>query len=132
VSRREAGWRWLNEATLVAAQERQLAEHGGAPQLRDRAALLAALARARNKAAYGEPDAAELAAAYAFGIARNHPFVDGNKRVALLALETFLLDNGFELVADDIATYVAIVKLAGGEVGERGFADWVRTHLAER
>jgi death-on-curing protein len=132
VSRREASWRWLNEAALIAAHEKQLVEHGGAAQLRDRPALQSALARARNKAAYGEPDAAELAAAYAFGIARNHPFVDGNKRVALLALEAFLLDNGFELVADDIATYEAIVKLAGGEVGERGFADWVRKHLAER
>ena len=132
MSRREAGWRWLNEATLVAAQERQLAEHGGAPQLRDRAALHAVLARARNKAASGEPDAAELAAAYAFGIARTRPFVDGNKRVALLALEAFLLDNGFELMAEDVATYEAVMKLAGGEVGERGFAEWVRKHVAER
>jgi len=132
VSRRAAGCRWLNEAALIAAHERQLAEHGGAAQLRDRAALQSALARARNKAASGEPDAAELAAAYAFGIARTRPFVDGNERVALLALEAFLLDNGFELVAEDVATYEAVMKLAGGEVGERGFADWVRKHLAER
>lgn len=132
MTRREAGWRWLNEAALIAAHERQLVEHGGAPQLRDAGALQSALARARNKAAYGEPDAAELAAAYAFGIARNHAFVDGNKRVALLALETFLLDNGFELVADDIATYEAVMKLAGGEMGERGFGEWIRKHLVER
>jgi len=132
VSKRATGWRWLSEAALIAAQERQLAEHGGAPQLRDRPALQSALARARNKAASGEPDAAELGAAYAFGIARSHPFIDANKRVALLALEAFLLDNGFELMAEDVSTYEAIVTLAGGALGERGFADWVRKHLAER
>ncbi|HKT18675.1 MAG TPA: type II toxin-antitoxin system death-on-curing family toxin [Stellaceae bacterium] len=132
MSKRAAGWRWLNEAALIAAHERQLAEHGGAARLRDRAALQSTLARARNKDAYGEPDAAELAAAYAFGIARNHPFVDGNKRVALLALETFLLDNGFELMVDDIETYKVIMNLAGGEIGERGFAEWVRKHLVEQ
>ncbi|MGH7032665.1 MAG: type II toxin-antitoxin system death-on-curing family toxin [Stellaceae bacterium] len=132
MSKRALGWRWLNEAAVIAAHERQLAEHGGAPQLRDSGALQSALARARNKAASGEPEAAELAAAYAFGIARNHPFVDGNKRVALLALETFLLDNGFELAAEDVATYEAIINLAGGEIGERGFAEWVRKRLVER
>lgn len=132
MTRREAGWRWLNEAALIAAHERQLVEHGGAPQLRDAAALQAALARARNKAASGEPDAAELAAAHAFAIARTHPFVDGNEGAALLALEAFLLDNGFELAADEAATYEAVVRLAGGEMGERGFGEWIRKHLAER
>jgi death-on-curing protein len=132
VSRREAGWRWLNEAALIAAQERQIVDHGGAPRLRDAAALQSALARARNKAASGEPDAAELAAAYAFGIARNHPFVDGNDGLALLAVEAFLNDNGFELAADDVASYEAVMRLAGGETGERGFGEWIRKHLVER
>lgn len=132
MSPRRAGWRWLNEAALVAAHERQLAEHGGALQLRDAGALQSALDRARNKAAYGAPDAAELAAAYAFGIARNHPFVDGNKRLALLALEAFLIDNGFALTASDVATYEAVMKLAGGEIDERALAQWVRKHMVAR
>lgn len=128
-------WRWLNEAALRAAHEQQIAEHGGEPGLRDAGLLVSALARAPNKAAYGEPPAdtlsraAALAAAYAFGIARNHPFIDGNKRMALLAAEAFLIDNGYALAADDAALYDWIMKLAAGTIGEAAFAAWLRKNI---
>jgi death-on-curing protein len=80
-------WRWLGEGVLLAVHEQQIAEHGGSPGIRDRGLLESALAQPQNKPAYGAVDAAALAAAYAWGIARNHPFIDGNKRVALLAAE---------------------------------------------
>jgi death-on-curing protein len=124
-------WRWLNAAALLAAHEQQIAEHGGAPGLRDSGLLASALARAQNKAAYGDPDVAALAAAYAFGIARNHPFVDGNKRMALLAAEAFLVENGFGLDADDAAVYGAIMKLADGKLSESVLAAWIRKNLAK-
>jgi death-on-curing protein len=122
-------WRWLSEAALLAAHEQQIAEHGGEPGLRDAGLLASALARPRNKAAYGKPDAATLAAAYAFGVARNHPFVDGNKRVALLAAEAFLYDNGYALDVDDAAIYDAVMKLADGTIGEAAFAAFLRKRL---
>jgi death-on-curing protein len=122
-------WRWLSEAALLAAQEQQVAEHGGSPGVRDQALLQSALARPQHKAAYENPDAADLAAAYAYGIARNHPFIDGNKRAALLATEAFLLDNGYELGADDVAIYDAVMKLASGEMNEDAFAAWLRATI---
>ena len=91
-----------------------------------------ALARAPNLAAYGDPDAAVLAAAYGFGIARNHPFVDGNKRAALIATELFLALNGFELTVDDAECVVAVLALAAGELEEAEFAAWLREHLVTR
>jgi death on curing protein len=123
-------WRWLGEAALLAAHEQQIAEHGGAPGLRDAVLLASALARPRNKAAYGTPDAAALAAAYAFGIARNHPFIDGNKRMALLAMEAFLNDNGDALDADDAAFYRVVMNLAAGTLGEAALAAWMRKNIA--
>jgi death-on-curing protein len=123
-------WRWLSEAAILAAQEQQIAEHGGSPGVRDHALLQSALARAQHKAIYENPGAAELAAAYGDGIVRNHPFIDGNKRVALLATETFLLDNGYEFAADDVATYDAVIKLASGEMREDAFAAWLSTNIA--
>ena len=122
-------WRRLSEAALLAAHEQQIAEHGGEAGLPDRGLLQSALARAQNKAAYAAPDAATLAAAYAFGIARNHPFLDGNKRMALLAAETFLIDNGHALEADDAAIHAAVMRLAEGRLGEAGFAAWLRKRL---
>jgi len=93
--------------------------------------LRSALDRPRNKAAYDdEPDAAAVAAAYAFGICRNHPFVDGNKRTAFLAAATFLLDNGFELTADDADILSVVTRLAEGDVTELAFADWLRANAA--
>jgi death-on-curing protein len=123
-------WRWLSEGALLAAQEEQLAEHGGRVGVRDIGLLRSALARPQNKAAYeADTDAAALAAAYAFGICRNHPFVDGNKRAALIAAETFLLDNETELTASDADTLSAVMRLADGGMTEEGFADWLRANL---
>ena len=124
--------RWLRLEVVLAVHEQQIAEHGGAPGLRDRGMLESALARPQQKAAYGEPDLADLAAAYAFGIARNHPFVDGNKRVAFVALELFLRINGFELVADDLACLAVMLDLAAGELEEEALAAWVRARLERR
>lgn len=122
---------WIAAEVALAAHAEQLAEHGGADGVRDAGALESAMMRARNLADYGEPDIAALAAAYAFGIARNHPFVDGNKRTAAVVAETFLLLNGHALTATDAELVVAILALAAGELGEDELADWFREHLAE-
>jgi death on curing protein len=117
---------WLTADLVQAIHALQLRLFGGPPGLRDLGALESALDRPRNRAAYGEPDLAELAAAYAFGIARNHPFVDGNKRAALLALVTFLGLNEVDFVADEAQAVVMILGLAAGEIDEGGLARWVR------
>jgi death-on-curing protein len=122
-------WVWVATEVAMAAHAEQLAEHGGAEGVRDAGALDSAMARPRNLADYGEPDAAALAAAYAFGIARNHPFVDGNKRTAAVVSETFLLLNGHALGATDAEMVVAFVALAAGELTEDELADWFRAHL---
>jgi len=124
-----SSWVWIDPEVLLAAHEEQLHEHGGAPGIRDRGLFESALARPRNQAAYGEPDAAELAAAYAFGIARNHAFVDGNKRTALVALEFFLDLNGRELVADDAQCVLVILSVASGAFSVRELVDWVRRNM---
>ena len=113
-----------------AAHLEQLAEHGGAAGVRVARLLESEMARPQNLVAYGEPDAAELAAAYAFGIARNHPFVDGNKRTAAVVSETFLVLNGYQLAASDAELVVAFLALAAGELSEEEMVDWFRTHLA--
>ncbi|BCW87047.1 hypothetical protein sos41_01730 [Alphaproteobacteria bacterium SO-S41] len=119
-------WTWLNKRALIAAHDEQIAEHGGASGLRDDGLLDSALARPENLAAYGEPDVFELAAAYAFGLARNHPFVDGNKRIAGIAAETFLALHGFSLEADDADFVLTILSLAAGDLAEVELADWLR------
>ena len=113
----------------MAAHAEQLAEHGGGEGVRDLGLLESAMARPQNLAQYGEPDIAALAASYAFGIARNHPFVDGNKRTAAVVSETFVLLNGAELLANDAELVVAFVALAAGELSEDELADWFREHL---
>jgi death-on-curing protein len=123
-------WTWIATEVARAAHAEQLAEHGGGEGVRDAGLLDSAMARPRNLAEYGEPDAAALAAAYAFGVARNHPFVDGNKRTAAVVSETFLVLNGHALDATDAELVVAIVALAAGELTEDELADWFRTHLA--
>jgi len=123
-------WVWVALAVAEAAHLEQLAEHGGGQGVRDALLLDGAMARAQNLAAYGEPDAAALAAAYAFGIARNHPFVDGNKRTAAVFAETFLVLNGYALNATDAELVVAVLALAAGELSEEELADWFRGHLA--
>lgn len=117
---------WLTVELVVAFHDEQLREFGGPPGLRDAGMLESALGRPQNKWSYGETDLAALAAAYAFGIARNHPFVDGNKRAALLALVTFLGLNGVDLVADQAEAVVVIRELASGEIEEEGLARWIR------
>jgi death on curing protein len=123
-------WIWVSLDVAVAAHAEQLAEHGGGEGVRDIGLLDSAMARAQNLAGYGAPDVAELAAAYAFGIARNHPFIDGNKRTALVVSETFLALNGFELNATDAELVVAFLALAAGDLPEDELADWFRGHLS--
>jgi death-on-curing protein len=123
-----SGWVWLSRDALLAAHDEQLAEHGGAAGIRDLNLFESALARPQNLAAYEEPNAARLAASYAFGIAKNHPFIDGNKRTALVALEAFLALNGFSLEASDADCVVAILRLAEGDLDEAALADWIRKH----
>ena len=122
-------WIWLLPDVLLAAHDEQLAEHGGAVGIRDANLFESALARPQNLAAYEEPDAAQLAAAYAFGLAKNHPFVDGNKRTALVTLEAFLLLNGFLLEASDAECVMAILRLAASELSEEDLAVWVREKI---
>ena len=123
-------WIWVDIEIALAAHDEQLLEHGGAVGLRDRSMLESALARPLNLVAYEEPDIADLAASYAFGIARNHPFVDGNKRTALVVSETFLLLNGYERTASNAEVVVAFLALAAGELDVPALADWFRTHIA--
>lgn len=122
-------WRWVSLEVAQAAHSEQLAEHGGGEGIRDLTLLESAMARPMNVAAYGEPDAAELAAAYAFGIARNHPFVDGNKRTAAVVCETFLALNGWQLAASDAELVVIFLALAAGELAEEELTGWLREHL---
>ncbi|TMG73326.1 MAG: type II toxin-antitoxin system death-on-curing family toxin, partial [Betaproteobacteria bacterium] len=107
-------------------------EHGGSPGIRDAGLLDSALARPLNRAAYGKPDAAELAAAYAYGLATNHPFVDGNKRVAFIALELFLALNGHRLAIDDVNCAMCMLAVAAGTMKETALADWTRRHSKRR
>lgn len=123
-------WVWVTREVALAAHAEQLAEHGGGEGVRDAGLLESAMMRPRNLAAYGEPDAAALAAAYAYGIARNHPFVDGNKRTAAVVSEAFLALNGWTLGASDAELVVAFLALAAGELGEEELADWFRGHVA--
>jgi len=126
------GWIWIDPTVVLAIHEEQLAEHGGSPGVRDVGLLESALARPMNLAAYGEPDVAELAASYGFGIARNHPLVDGNKRTAFVSVELFLRLNGYRLSADDSACVLTMLAVAAGEMDEANFADWLRRHCVRR
>lgn len=120
---------WLDLDIVLDVQAEQLALFGGAEGLRDPGLLESALARPRNKFAYGETDLAELAAAYGFGIARNHPFVDGNKRSAFAAIIVFLGLNGVDFDVPAVEATAMITALAAGEVGEEGLARWIRDNL---
>jgi death-on-curing protein len=124
-----AEWIWVAPEVALAAHAEQITEHGGGEGVRDPGALESAMARPRNLAVYGDPDAAALAAAYAFGIARTHPFVDGNKRTAVVVSEAFLLLNGHTLEASDAELVVAFLALAAGELSEDEMADWFRQRL---
>lgn len=122
-------WTWLEAALIHAVHEEQLAEHGGGSGVRDANLLASALARPEQLAHYGTPDLADLAASYGFGISRNHPFVDGNKRTAFVAVELFLALNGFELNAPDAECVINMLELSAGHMPEADFAAWIRRHL---
>lgn len=122
---------WLLTEAILQGHDEQIAEHGGLVGMRDENLLLSALARPQNLWAYGEPapDLAALAAAYGFGIARNHPFADGNKRTALLATEGFLLLNGYQIDATQDDVYNTFNDTAAGKISETDLANWIRSHL---
>ncbi len=119
---------WLSRQLILAVHDEQLAEHGGAIGVRDEGLLDSALARPLNRAGYGEPDIAELGALYGIAIARNHPFVDGNKRTAYVALESFLLLNGCRFPVSDAEAVVVMLAMASGEIDDAEFIDWVRAN----
>jgi len=122
---------WVGKRLVLAIHNRQIAEHGGSAELRDEGLLESALARPQQLQAYGDPapDLADLAAALAHGLARNHPFVDGNKRTAHVAYRTFLALNGVEFTATDEEKYITMLTLAEGKLTERDFAAWLRVRL---
>lgn len=122
---------WVADSVVLAIHEAQLAEHGGIGGIRDQGLLESALARPYNLEAYGEnADAAALAAAYGFGIARNHPFLDGNKRTAFVVMELFLNLNGWSLEADDAVCISMTLTLASGNLDEKMLGKWLRGHIA--
>jgi death-on-curing protein len=144
---RQAGWRWILPSTVLAIHDAQIADHGGAPGLRDQGLLESALARPKNLLAHAPeaasplpgapvpdapvpgaplPDAFDLAAAYAYGLARNHPFIDGNKRTAYVVARLFLLLHGLDLTAPDVERVLVFERLGKGELGQEELAGWLR------
>ncbi|WMT89735.1 type II toxin-antitoxin system death-on-curing family toxin [Pelagibacterium sp. H642] len=122
---------WLSPRALLAMHDETLAAHGGLPGLRDPGALDSALSRAPNLFEYDQGDLFDLAAAYAGGIVKNHPFADGNKRAAFLASYVFLTINGYELEASEPDVVVTVFALAAGELSEESFAAWLRAHAVK-
>lgn len=122
-------WRWVSQRIAEAVHSRQLAEHGGGDGTRDQGLLDSVLARPQNLDAYGQPDAAALAAAYAYGIARNHPFIDGNKRTAWVVARLFLAMNERELEFEQLDAIQTMLDLAAGEITEDELADWFRERI---
>lgn len=126
-------YKWILESTVHALHDEQIMEHGGLPGIKNLAGIQSALDRPKNLLSYGnpEPDIAALAASYAFGIAQNHGYHDGNKRTSLVVLEIFLMLNGKELSADDTQCVFIIESVAGSEVSEEQLADWIRSHITD-
>lgn len=125
-------WRWISKQALLLLHAESLAEHGGSAGMRDEGLLDSALARPLNLAAYGEPDFAALAASYGVGVAKNHPFVDGNKRAAFLATGLFLYLNGYRLTASQADATLTMLSVAAGDLTEEAFAAWLRQHAQRR
>ncbi len=123
-------WIWIDAVVIRAIHEEQLSEHGGGMGTRDEGLLESALARPMQLAAYGTPDVAALAAAYGYGLAKNHPFIDGNKRTAFVAVELFLALNGSQLTASDTDCVMTMLAMAASDIDEDAFADWIRHHSA--
>lgn len=121
---------WIDLEVVLAIHDEQLAEHGGQAGVRDRGLLESAMARPRHRFAYGELSLARLAASYAFGISRNHPFLDGNKRTSLVVAELFLQLNGRDLCATDAECVSTFLQLAAGDLSEDQLADWIAVHTA--
>lgn len=126
--------KWVVLPWVIAVQEQQIAEHGGGAGICDIGLLESALARPQNLWAYGNPSPglSALAAAYAFGIAKNHPFIDGNKRAALVVSLSFLYVNGYRMTTSQVENAVVFEQLAAGEVGEEELAAWMRNHSEQR
>jgi death-on-curing protein len=122
-------WRWVDIAVALAAHGEQLAKHGGPVGARDTSMLERAMARPLNLVADEDPDIADLAASYAFGIARNHPFADGNKRTAAVVSETFLLLNDHQLACNDVELVTTFLALAAGELSVEALSAWFRAHI---
>ncbi|PYE35769.1 death-on-curing protein [Rhizobium sp. PP-F2F-G38] len=122
------GYTWLSREGIEAIHDEQLAEHGGLPGLKDENALEAALARPLHKHAYGEDDVFVLAAAYLYGITRNHPFSDGNKRTGFLAAFTFLLINGWLLNTEEAMAVEFVLGVASGDIAEGGIANFLQDY----
>jgi death-on-curing protein len=124
--------RWIEDNVVAAIHSRQLAEHGGLDGVRAPGMLSSALARPKNAFAYSQPkpDIPALAAAYAFGIIKNHPFVDGNKRTAYVLYRTFLILNGHDLEATEVEKYETFLSVANGTLDEQQLAEWIRSKLA--
>lgn len=127
-----SSWKWVNRKVLLLLHEESLAEHGGASGLRDEGLLDSALARPVNLALYETPDVAALAASYGVGLAKNHPFVDGNTRAAFLAVGLFLMANGYRLRATQAEATLAVLSVAASEMDETSFAAWLRAHIQMR
>lgn len=125
-------WVWIDKRALLLLHDESLAEHGGAAGMRDEGLLDSALARPLNLVAYGDPDVFDLAAAYAVGVAKNHPFVDGNKRAAFLAAGLFLALNGKRLTASQFDATTTMLGVAAGQVDEPSFARWLRANAKRR
>ena len=125
-------WRWVDRRALLLLHADSLAEHGGAPGLRDEGLFESALARPLNQSLYGEPTLELLAASYGVGLAKNHAFVDGNKRAAFLAVGLFLGLNGWRLHASQAEATLTMLAVAAGTFDEAGFADWIRQHARPR
>ena len=127
-----ARWRWIDKRVLLLLHDESLADHGGSSGMRDEGLLDAALARALNLAVDEKPDLSELAASIVVGLAKNHPFVDGNKRAAFLALGLFLFQNGWRLTASQADATVTILAVAAGDINDAELANWIRVNISKR
>ena len=128
----KSAWAWLDASILLAVHDEQLVEHGGISGVRDNGMFESALAKPQNLAAYGEPDFAELAASYGFGLAKNHPFLDGNKRTAFVAVELFLRLNGYLLKADDVTCVLTMLAVTASDIDEANFSAWLRQNSIQK
>jgi len=126
-----SSYKWIVSSAVHAIQAEQIAEHGGLEGIRDINLLESALVRPQNLLKYGSPDISELAAAYGYGLVKNHPFNDGNKRVAFVVTELFLILNGYKLLANDEGCVLIMLKLASGDITEKEFASWIRSNLKQ-